>query len=110
MVGSVSGAALRDLLSMSSSGSHTLSDFVTCATVPAKQVFFIYSLDDLATTAADKLSRFIKQSLGTNEFEPVGHGWGLSCLNRLISVIRFLVSEVLPRSRHAAGLRNTKFI
>jgi hypothetical protein len=76
MVGSVSGAALRDLLSMSSSGSHTLSDFVTCATVPAKQVFFIYSLDDIATTAADELSRFIKQGFRTDEFEPVEHGSG----------------------------------
>ena len=54
MVGSVSGAALRDFLSMSSSGSHTLSDFGTSATVPAKQVFFVYSLDNVATTAADE--------------------------------------------------------
>lgn len=62
MVGSVSGAALRDVLaavlrvlqvrlSMSSSGSHTVSDFVTCATVPAEQVFFVKTLDDLAATA-----------------------------------------------------------
>jgi hypothetical protein len=75
---------------MSSSGSHTLSDFGTSATVPAKQVFFVYSLDNVATTAADEFCWFIEQSLGTNEFDPVSHGRGLSCLNRLISGIRFL--------------------
>ena len=77
---------------------------------PTEEIFLVDSLDDIATASADELCWFIKQRLGTYEFDPVSHGWGLSCLNRLISVIRFLVSEVLPRSRHAAGLRNTKFI
>ena len=59
---------------------------------PTEEIFLVDSLDDLATTAADKLSRFIKQSLGTNEFEPVGHGRRLSSLNRLISCIPFALS------------------
>ena len=56
----------------------SVSDFVARATRPAEEIFFIYSLDNVAATAANELSRFVKQGFGTNEFKPKGHGWGFS--------------------------------
>jgi hypothetical protein len=43
----------------SSSICSSLDDFVACAASPAKEVFFIDSLDDLATALADVLSWFV---------------------------------------------------
>jgi hypothetical protein len=41
---------------------------------PTEEIFLVDSLDDLAATSANELSWFVKQSLGTYEFEPVGYG------------------------------------
>jgi len=58
----------------SSSICSSLDDFVACAARPAEEIFLIYPLDDIATTAADEHCWFIEQSLGTYEFEIVeGH-------------------------------------
>ena len=58
----------------SSSICSSLDDFVACATVPAEEIFFINTLDDIAATAAGELSRFIEQGFCTREFNPIeGH-------------------------------------
>jgi len=54
-----------------------VNQLIASATVPAEEIFFINTLDDIAATAAGELSRFIEQRLGINEFYPVaGHGGG----------------------------------
>jgi hypothetical protein len=53
----------------------SLDDFVASATRPTEEIFLVDSLDNVATTAADELCRFIQQGFGTRELDPVEHGW-----------------------------------
>ena len=51
-----------------------VNQLIASAAVPAEEIFFIYSLDNVAATSANELSRFIKQGFSTDEFEIVeGH-------------------------------------
>ena len=51
-----------------------VNQLIASATVPAEEIFFINTLDDIAATAADELSWFIKQGFCTREFNPIeGH-------------------------------------
>ena len=56
-----------------------VNQLIACATRPTEEIFFINTLDNVAATAADELSRFIEQGFCTSELDPIeGHGWRLT--------------------------------